>query len=319
MPHPYMAFNIEECEKLSLLPKKNTLIMATSQNSMVIFMLSIFSILLRSNPQKLEHIMVCINGPDKRCGDPILQNIKQDFLEELRNMKWHSRDMPLTVIRAWSRLGHSHSLEMAIPWVHTEFYTIIHDDVIILCKEWCEEAIESLNNPKAAICYFPPLLNRGVSKKIHNNKWFLDLPHLNSAFMVCKKYSLSQSGARWIGYHFEHEFNLYDRVDIKKFLDHHYELNNIESFPVIEKPYSGIGMDIGAWVYNNLLENKYEFIPMKKNTAIHLVGMSWHSDDLKEKTLETNKDDINLIYEEIKKNENYISLFEKYKNAKSNT
>ena len=319
MPHPYMAFSIEECERLSLLPQKNTLIMATSQSSMDIFMLSVFSILLRSNPKKLEHLMVCINGADKRCGDPTLQDIKQNFLEELRNMKWNGRDMPLTVIRAWSRVGHSHSLEMAIPWVHTEFYTIIHDDVIILRKEWCEEAIENLNDPKAAICYFPPLLNGGVLKKIHNNKWFLDLPHLNSTFIVCRKSSLAKIGARWIGYHFEHEFNLYDRLNIKKFLDHHYELNNIESFPVIEKPYSGIGMDVGAWVYNNLLENKYEFIPMKKNTAIHLVGMSWHDDDTKEKTLTINKDEINSIYEEIKKNENYISLFEKYKNAKSNT
>jgi hypothetical protein len=35
----------------------------------------------------------------------VLQDKKQKFLEELRNMKWEDRDMPLTVIRAWSRIG----------------------------------------------------------------------------------------------------------------------------------------------------------------------------------------------------------------------
>lgn len=319
MPHPHMAFSVQECESLSLIPNKNTTIIATSQSAMDIFMMSIFSLLLRSNPNKLEHFMVCINGADKRCGDPKLQDIKQNFLEELRNMKWNDRDMPISVIRVWSRLGHSQSLEMAIPWVHTEYYTIMHDDVIIKDEKWLDKAFENLSNPKSAISYLPPLLWGGMGKKVINKKWYLELPHMHSALLVCKKPITQELGVRWSGYHFDHEFRLYDQVNVQEFMDYHYKRNNVQSFPIIEQPYAGISMDIGSWVYNNILEKGYELVPLHESTALHMRSFSWREESFKKQRMEEHKNTLLGVYEEIKKNENFFSLYEKYKNVETNT
>src|SRR6516162_7350459 len=118
-------------ESKGLLPGKTTVVMATSQSRIECLMWSMFSLLLRSTPG-LEHIIVAINGPDPRTGDPGLQDAKQSFLGELRNTRWQASgrdcDMPLTVIRTWSRVGHSQATDGALPWVHTEFYTLMHDD-----------------------------------------------------------------------------------------------------------------------------------------------------------------------------------------------
>lgn len=319
MSHPHMAFDIQECEKLSLIPSKNTTIIATCQSPMDIFMMSIFSLLLRTNPQKLEHFMVCINGPDKRCGDTLLQDAKQNFLEELRNLKWHERDMPISVIRVWSRIGHAQSMEMAIPWVHTEFYTIMHDDVILKNEKWLDYAIESLASPKAAMSYLPPLLCAGMGKKVVDRKWFLELPHMNSALVVCKKPITQQLGVRWCGYHFENEFRLYDRVNIQEFMDFHYKRNNVQSFPVIEQPYTGISMDIGSWLYNEILEKGFELIPMANSTAYHLSGCSWREENHIKKRLDDHAVALNSLYENLKKYQEFFALYEKYKNVKANS
>lgn len=315
MPHPYMAFDIKECEKFSLIPDKNTTIIATCQSSMDVFMMSVFSLLLRTNPQKLEHFMICINGPDTRCGDPSNQDTKQKFVEELRNLKWHNRDMPISVIRVWSRIGHSHSMEMAIPWIHTEFYTIMHDDVIITNNKWLDNSLEALVNPKAVLSYLPPLLCIGMGKKVVNGKWFLELPHLNSALVVCKKPIMQDIGHRWCGYHFEHPFRLYDQVNIQEFMDFHYKRNNVQSFPVIEQPYNGISMDIGSWIYNEILQKGYEVMPMPENTALHLTGFSWREDSYKKEKFAEHRTILNVLYEELKKHEAFFALYEKYKNA----
>jgi hypothetical protein len=43
--------------------------------------------------------------------------------------------------------------------------------------------------------------------------------------------------------------------------------------------------------------------------------MSWQSDEFKNERISIYKDEIKSIHEEIKKNENFFLLFEKYKNA----
>lgn len=94
--HPHMLLDVGECEQNSSLYRKITAIIPSFSAPLECLLWSVFSLLTRSQPgDKLEHIIVSINGPDKRTGDPALQDKKQAFLEELRNLKWAHRDMPL--------------------------------------------------------------------------------------------------------------------------------------------------------------------------------------------------------------------------------
>ena len=306
MPHDKMILSVTEAENLTLIPKKTTAILATCQSDMKVFMWSIFSLLLRSKPENLEHIMVCINGGDERHGCTSLQDNKQKFLEEMRRLKWQKRDMPLTIIRAWSRVGHGQALEMAIPWVHTEYYTIMHDDVI-LKNDWDVESFEQLKKENSILAYFPPLLWCGVGKAF-DKEWRITLPHMNTTLVTCKKALITALGVRWYGYHVNHKFNLYEKVDIKKFLEYHQKNSNIQSFPVIEEPYGVISMDIGSWVYCKAKE--YSMHRIGTNKAIHFESMSWGQD--KDDRIKKNIYDISLLEQEIEEVPEYKSIYEKY-------
>ncbi|NIQ15033.1 MAG: hypothetical protein GTO02_11780, partial [Candidatus Dadabacteria bacterium] len=99
-------------------------------------------------------------------GDPTNQDKKQEFLEELRKLQWwrvqepkHKRDMPITVMRVWSRIGHPESVEMALPWVHTDAFLIMHDDIIITKHNWLKEVKEKFyDNPDVVIAHTPNLM-----------------------------------------------------------------------------------------------------------------------------------------------------------------
>jgi hypothetical protein len=183
MPDNHMIFSVDEAEKLTLLPKKTTVIMATCQCEMRTFMLSFLSFVLRSRPENVEHFMVAINGGDERYGNCGLQDKKQLFLEQIRRLKWHDRDMPLTINRTWSRVGHTQAIESCIPWVHTEFYTITHDDVLAQ-KGWDDEFLNKLEDEQTILSYQPPLLLGGVCKKFHEGGWKIGLPHMNSCLIT---------------------------------------------------------------------------------------------------------------------------------------
>lgn len=321
MPHDHMIFSIEECEKYSLLPDKNTVIMATCQNQIKIFLLSFFSVLIRSNPEKVEHFMVCINGGDKRCGSTDLQDNKHKFLEEIRELKWHGRDMPLTVIRVWSRIGHSQSLEMAIPWVHTEYYTIMHDDVIVTGNTWAEKASETLKSPKAATIQEPdvsritssPVLGLDIGEIMLNNKHFINMPHLQSSFMVCKKSAICQTGMRWTGYHFEKEYILQKDLNVENFLNYYSKFRNYEDFPRIAQKYQGISMDFGSWMNYAIRSNGYEQYLFDKKQSIHLRKTSWGDPDHIKYRLHIFKKQIEDLEKELENYPEYYALYQKYK------
>ena len=303
-----MILNISEAENLTLIPQKTTAILATCQSDMKVFMWSIFSLLLRSKPENLEHIMVCINGGDERHGCTSLQDNKQEFLEEIRRLKWHKRDMPLTIIRAWSRVGHGQALEMAIPWVHTEYYTIMHDDVI-LKNDWDIESFEKIKEEKSILSYFPPLLWCGVGKTF-DKKWRISLPHMNTTLVTCKKSLMTGLGVRWYGYHVNHDFNLCEKVNIKEFLEYHQKNSNIQSFPVIEEPYGSISMDIGTWVYYKIKEAGYSINKIGTDKALHLQSMSWGENT--NDRIDNDAYDISLLEKEIEEIHEYRSIYEKY-------
>jgi len=319
MPHDHMIFSVEECEKATLIPEKNTAIIATSQGPIKLLMLTLFSLLLRSNQKYLEHIMVCINGPDTRCGDPSLQDKKQKFLEELRNMKWEDKDMPLTVIRAWSRVGHSQALEMAIPWVHTEYYTIMHDDIIVLKNDWCEEASEIFKDPKVAMVHCSPEQYGNCFELIfEGDKKFIGNAHLQNPIAVCKKSIMTKLGARWYGYHIVKDYSMKD-INYEKYIEYNNQYKNKDIrmvFPKENSDYNGLSLDIGSWMIHEIKENGYNIKTFSNEKIIHFVKSSWSNDqNYVENKEKKHKNVFESIEKEINNHPQFAELYKKYNNS----
>jgi hypothetical protein len=274
MPDNHMIFSVDEAEQLTLIPKKTTVIVASCQCEMRTFMLSFLALVLRSKPENVEHFMVALNGGDDRYNNAALQDKKQLFLEEVRRLKWNNKDMPLTISRTWSRVGHTQALESCIPWVHTEYYTISHDDVLVQ-KGWDDEFMNKMEDKQTILAFHPPLLMEGLSKNYHEDGWKVSLPHMNSALITCKKALMTKLGVRWYGYHIKNEFKLYEKVEAKEFLKYHNENGHIESFPFIEGTYKYANMDVGSWVYDAIKKSSYKMSRVNTKVALHLGGMSW--------------------------------------------
>ena len=319
MPHDHMIFSVEECENATLIPDKNTAIIATSQGPIKLLMLTLFSLLLRSNQKYLEHIIVCINGPDTRCGDPSLQDKKQKFLEELRNMKWEDKDMPLTVIRAWSRVGHSQALEMAIPWVHTEYYTIMHDDIIVLKNDWCEEASEIFKDPKVAMVHCSPEQYGNCFELIfEGDKKFIGNAHLQNPIAVCKKSIMTKLGARWYGYHIVKDYSM-KNINYEKYIEYNNQYKNKDIrmvFPKENSDYNGLSFDIGSWMIHEIKENGYNIKTFSNEKIIHFVKSSWSNDqNYVENKERQHKNVFENIEKEINNHPQFAELYKKYNNS----
>lgn len=303
-----MILSKSDYELFSNVQKKITVVVATSQSSIKCFMLSIFSLLLRSK-RELEHFIVNINGPDSRCGSTLLQDTKQSFLEELRLLKLKERDMPITVARTWSRVGHAQSLDSMIPWVHTEYYCIMHDDVIIKNPEWTDFVIDCFKDKNVSMIYYPPLLSTGLSIVEYEGGKKINFPHLNSTMILSRKSLYTELGLRWYGYHVKNKFSLF-KEDIEKI--HNFYKNEITN-TLKEGEYEYISLDIGSFIYNKFKELKYELKPMPENFLIHLVAMSWGDEFHKNKTIKNNTTEIEKLEKEINSSP-YYKLYNKYLN-----
>jgi hypothetical protein len=314
MPHDHMIMSLKECEDATLIPGKNTGIIATSSGPLQLLMTTIFSLLLRSNPNHLEHFMVCINGPDERCGDPTPQDKKQKFLEELRKLKWGKKDMPITVIRAWSRVGHSQALEMAIPWVHTEYYTIIHDDIIVTDNEWCEESFNIFQDKNVAIIQTLPMTYGSWGEYIHEDKRFIGTHHINSTFVVCKKSILTQLGTKWCGYHIVKDYNMSD-LDYDEFQSFYDTQKSHGEIPKKDESYGGLSFDIGSWMLYQIKKNNYKVMRFHKNPTVHFVSASWTTEEnYLEKKINENKQIFYDLEKDLESYPEFNSLYKKYKN-----
>jgi len=298
-------------ERRSLLAGKTTVVMATCQSRIECLMLSLFSLLLRSSLQ-LEHIIVAINGPDSRTGDPSLQDAKQSFLEELRDTRWqasgHDRDMPLTVLRTWSRIGHGHAMDAAIPWVHTELYTLMHDDVIVKTSDWCPYTFKALEDRKVGFVYAPPLLSTGLSVVEFNGGRKINLPHPATVLVSSRKELYTGMGLRWYGYHLPGRFDLQE-ADVNRLVAFH-EPDGTH----IPSPggYDCISMDVGTWVYSRLKKAGYKFEALPRDYVLHLTAMSWRDEQSQGEAFHAHRDTISLLEREIKSHPPFARLYEKY-------
>lgn len=322
--HKHMVCDIDESVELTTLPEKITVIYPTSAAPIECLLWSTFSLLLRTNVKDyMEHFMVCINGPDRRTGDPSMQDLKQRFLEDLRRLKWYhadkpedKRDMPLSVIRVWSRIGHPESVEMAIPWVHTDSYLIMHDDIIIERHNWLREVENKFySNPNAIIGYCAPLklMCCQCDSATHQNKYLLRFPHLLCAFLVCRTKYMYKLGSSWCGYHIESkDFRIEDKVgNVDEFMDYYSKLKLLNNPPQTKEPYNYYSMEMGAWHFYNAIQNGYDFVPLDIPIT-HFGAMSWEVDTGKRKRITCNMGIVRALEKEIYAHPEYSKLYDKY-------
>jgi hypothetical protein len=328
MSHPHMALKIEECVELTHLKEKVTVVIPTRNSSMECLLWSVFSLLLRSEPHgMMEHFCVCINGPDERTGDTKMQDQKQKFLEELRDLEWYHaanpklrKQMPLTVIRAWSRVGYAEVFEMALNWVHTDAYCLMHDDVILLNKNWDKEVKEKFYNKEdVALAYVPPLHGCICDHAIHRGMYLIRLPQLQTTFVVCKKKDIMKVGALWRGYHIPSDENML-QFDLE-------EIGNVAEFekfwkdqglynkPVIKTElYNFVRQEIGAWVYYKLYQAGYKLAELPLDTILHLGGMSRidTTPEIRMEKIKANNKEIKMLEKEILDHPEYSVIYKKY-------
>lgn len=323
--HNKMIVNQQDAIDLTTMKDKITAIIPTFCAPIDCFMWTIFSYLLNTRPNDaLEHIIVCINGADDRTHDVSNQDEKQRFLEELRNLKWYhtdnplnNKDMPLTIIRAWSRIGHPESVEMALPWVHTDNYLISHDDIIITKEFWIEEVKEKFfKNPEAAIAHFNPLICALCATAVLQEKIFLRFPHLLCTFLVCKKKYLDPLKSSWCGYHIEMpDFKIDDLANFKDFYEFQIQNNSLnwDAPPRKDCTYNLISMEMGAWHFYNLIEQNLKFIQLDPELIVHFGAMSWDSEERKAAKVKEKFQWAEKIEQKILAHPEYSKLYQKYK------
>jgi len=325
--HQHMACTVEEAAELTSLPEKLTVIYPTSQGPIECLLWTTFALLLRTKVNDfMEHFIVCINGPDKRTGDESICDKKQEFLEDLRKLKWYhvdnpkkQRDMPLTVIRVWSRIGHPEAVEMAMPWIHTDSYLITHDDVIICTEDWLREVERKFYNDQDVVIAYGhmgphfSLYCCQCDSSTHNEKPILRVPHLLCAFLVCRKKYIWEMGSSWCGYHINTEpFMLEERVgDVTEFFKYYKNLGLLDQPPQTTEPYYHMTMEMGAWHFYNAIQRGYKFAPLNLN-FVHFGAMSWEVDTGKKNRIQRYMHEVRRLEEKIYAHPDYGPLYDKY-------
>lgn len=258
--HPKMCLSINECADKTTLKDKVTFIIQSYDTPMQKFMLSVFSVLLSSrNGGPFEHLCVCINGPDSRTGSTLLQDKKQKFIEELRSYGWHPynsekrHDAPLTLIRAWSRIGKAESLEMATRWVHTNHYVFMDDNVIIN-KSWETELHKFLTDDSIAIAGINPPKTKIVPEH-HQGMYLVRFPPISTKFLACKKKYMLETGSRLNEYFVPNEYNFleFDNKNLEKEFFDFWGIDKVDFELCLEK-YNYVWHQLGSWLYYNIKE-----------------------------------------------------------------
>jgi hypothetical protein len=308
---------MEQCEDLTLVPGKVCAIIPTSTAPIQNLVWSVLSLLLRSDPGVLDHIIVGINGPDSRTGDPSLQDLKQSFVEDLRSMKWKGRDMPITLVRTWSRIGHAQTLEQCIPWAHTEFYISMHDDVVVLDKDWCSSLKHFANNDHICITSGEPIFRGLFSDEFQG----LHLPHFNSIFTLCKKSKMKSINASWVGYHIPIDFYIDNLWNYEDFLNWNKRkgLSSMDvspqaspNLPSKENKYKFLSVDIGGCFIPEIMNKNLKIGRFNEDSILHLSSMSWRDENWKNERFEFSKRNISKLEKDIIEDATYCEIYEKY-------
>ncbi len=282
-----------------------TAIVPTYNNSPRLFALSIMS-LLRNTSNVTMHINVTINGPDRRTGDPETQNQKQWFLEAIREEKYRDRDMPLTVQRVWSRVGHAQAIDSAMPWVHTKYFLLMHDDVLVTEPCWDLKVIPCLNNPDTGLVFAGRhhALDRITCGPWEDGKNLINFPHPQTYFVAGSRAFLGKF--RWQGYFVKGDF---DGIQVDKEMIDHQERFNMPPQPIT--PEAGyLTYDIGSWLLYNVQKSGMQIVEIPEDTVLHLGGFSWAGERRNERQVQRYMTVINDL--EVQCREDLPKLFKIY-------
>jgi hypothetical protein len=271
---PLIMFTPEACERIKLNKGKVSAIIPTFSSPMNCFMMSVFSLLIRSDPNILDHVFVSINGPDSREGGHELQDRKQAFLEDLRSCDWSSRKGfnpgAITISRTWSRIGHAQALDQCIPWVDTEFYLSMHDDVIVVDPSWCFLGDFSENESLAMKTWGNHLAGR-----LRSTGDRLDMPHLNTIFTLCRKPIMTRLGVGWVGHSIDYKFNISEYMDLGRLVEEHSKAHSLELGSNINNHHGSVSLDIGAFIFSKIFLSGLDIGRFHAGTVRHFESASW--------------------------------------------
>jgi hypothetical protein len=283
--HPHLLLPVKKCEERTLLKGKLTAIIETFQQPIERLLRTVFSLLLRSGPAvggPLEHIIVCINGADRRTGPPEIQDAKQDFLEALRTLKWKvpgyegEREMPITVLRVWSRVGHGQALDMAIPWVHTEGYIILDDDYIITNHEWATIVKENcLDTEDVDYFHQHQHIGPGCTENCDNQVRQMILPRLWANFTGGKKAVLEQCGVRWSSYFLNHDYDIEDFPEFYQYHEDMWKESHSDPVACMKGHYKQLVVESGAWAKYKLDQANAKGLQLPQ-CSVQNNDLFWH-------------------------------------------
>jgi len=228
--------------------------------------------------------------------------------------------MPLTVIRVWSRVGYTEVFEMALNWVHTDSYLIMHDDVFLKNSDWTQEVKEKFyDDDQVAIAYTPQLLGCVCDHAVHRGMYLLRMPQMQTTFLLCKKKWLMKVGALWRGFHIPSDdnmlqFELEEMGDVDEF-EKFWQDQDLYPNPILKTElYNFVRQEVGAWVYYKLFTNNFKFVKLNEDNILHFEGMSLSNvtEDVKNKKIGDNLDDIRRLEELILAHPDYSRLYNKY-------
>lgn len=289
-----MLLDLAECDRRASDAGKVTAIVATNSAPLPMLAWCIFSLLLRSNRDILHSIIVIIGGP---VDDTSLGDAKQTFIDDLRKAGF-----PVRLMRVWGPVGYGHSeaIDSAVSWVRTQAYLLMHDDAILLSRDWEDTARSVLASRNVVMAATPgvfsderedrpTVLVRGMrllDNSIRPRETHISFPHINTVFTLCRKDLLANLSGKWTGYNVlaasNESFANEDRI--KQLVDVHRVRTYAE--PGCESPRSTpatwLSMDIGSFLYAACVDSGLEFAEFAAGTVKHFVSMSW-GDERREK------------------------------------
>ena len=157
----------------------------------------------------------------------------------------------------------------------------MHDDVIVIENDWCEEAIEIFKDPKVAIVHCAPERYGHCFEFIFDGKTkLIGNAHLQNPIAVCKKSIMTKLGTRWYGYHIVKDCSM-KNINYEKYVEYNNQYRNKDinmKFPKENGDYNGLSLDIGSWVIHEIKENGYDIKTFFNEKIIHFIKSSWSDD-----------------------------------------
>ncbi len=300
-----MLLDLAESDRRASIQGKVTAIIATSVAPLPMLAWSLCSLLLRSRRGGiLERVIVVISGS---ADDTELQDRKQAFVNDLRRAGF-----PLWVVRIYGPVGygHSESLDSAVSWVYTQAYLLMHDDAILLSRDWESKAQAVLDSPNVVMATTPGVFPTGYGhneasdstggtrpavlvnglniyeRRDRPDELYVGFPHINTVFTLCRKDLLASIPGRWTGYNVlaSDDESFAGEERLKRLTDIHNAHTFVECETIRCGKTTWLGMDIGSWLYAECIRAGLEFSEFPSETVKHFVAMSWRDDDGKRET-----------------------------------